>query len=80
MRSNASEIEYLTKKWVRDTPGVPEPRDGRSFLTDPKYRQQVEESVSKQELAQIDAEKAGVEDKNGGCTENQRRQPTTICG
>ena len=63
------------EQWVRDTPGVPEPKDGRSFLTDPAYRKQVEASVSKQELAQIDAEKAGVEDKMAAAQKTKDASP-----
>lgn len=42
------------EKWVQDTPGVPEPKDGRNFLTDPAYRSVVEEVTTAQELDAID--------------------------
>lgn len=51
------------EKWVEDTPGVPQPKDGRSFLKDPEYRAIVDEAISAKELAEIEAKKAGVEEK-----------------
>lgn len=43
------------EKWVQDTPGVPQPRDGRNFLNDPELRSKVEEVISQKELDKMDA-------------------------
>jgi Na+/H+-dicarboxylate symporter len=51
------------EKWVQDTPGVDQPRDGKNFLSDPKYRSKVEEVMSQGELAKMDANNANVEEK-----------------
>lgn len=51
------------ERWVENTPGVPQPRDGRSFMTDPQYRDQVEQAMSEAEIAEMDAQSAGVEEK-----------------
>lgn len=56
-----SRISY--EKWVQETPGVPQPKDGRHFLTDPQYRSLVEEVTSEKELAAIDNKTANVDDK-----------------
>jgi Na+/H+-dicarboxylate symporter len=51
------------EKWVQDTPGVPEPRDGRNFLSDPNLRSKVEEVISQSDLQKMDAKNAQVEEK-----------------
>ncbi len=51
------------EKWVQDTPGVPEPKDGRNFLNDPKLRAKVEEVISQKELDKMDAKNVIVEEK-----------------
>lgn len=61
--------------WVQETPGVPEPRDGRNFLNDPQYRAQVEEATTASELANIDANKAGIEDKMSSAEATKNKSP-----
>lgn len=51
------------ERWVQQTPGVPTPKDGRHFLSDPKYRSAVEEATTEEELATIDKKNVQVEDK-----------------
>ncbi len=51
------------EQWVQETPGVPEPRDGRHFLKDPQYRSMVEEVMSQKDLQKMDAKNAQVEEK-----------------
>jgi len=66
------------EKWVQDTPGVPEPRDGRSFLTDPEYKSRVEEAVTEAEMAEIEAKNAGVEDKMKIAQEKEESSPLSF--
>lgn len=63
------------EKWVQDTPGVPEPRDGRNFLTDPKYRSKVEEVMSAGDLQALDAKNAGIEEKMATAQETKEKSP-----
>ncbi len=63
------------EKWVKDTPGVPEPRDGRNFLNDPAFRSKVEEVLSTGELERMDAENAGIEDKMATAQETKSKSP-----
>jgi Na+/H+-dicarboxylate symporter len=44
------------EKWVQDTPGVPQPKDGRNFLNDPELRSKVEEVISQKDLDKMDAQ------------------------
>lgn len=63
------------EKWVQDTPGVPQPKDGRHFLTDPQYRPLVEEVTSAKELENIDEKSAGVEDKMVAAEKTKETSP-----
>lgn len=63
------------EKWVQDTPGVPEPKDGRHFLTDPEYRSIVEEVTSTKELEAIDEKNASVEDKMAAAEKTKETSP-----
>lgn len=63
------------EKWVQDTPGVPQPKDGRHFLTDPKYRPLVEEVTSAKELEAIDQKSANVEDKMAAAEKTKETSP-----
>ena len=63
------------EKWVQDTPGVPQPKDGRHFLTDPQYRPLVEEVTSAKELEKIDEKSAGVEDKMAAAEKTKETSP-----
>ncbi|UII34332.1 dicarboxylate/amino acid:cation symporter [Fulvivirga ulvae] len=63
------------EKWVQDTPGVPQPKDGRHFLTDPQYRPLVEEVTSAKELENIDEKSAGVEDKMAAAEKTKETSP-----
>lgn len=63
------------EKWVQETPGVPEPRDGRSFLTDPKYKSRVEEALSTEQIEQIEANKEAVADKRAAAEKTKDASP-----
>lgn len=63
------------EKWVQDTPGVPEPKDGRNFLEDPKLRSKVEEVISQAELERMDAKNASVEQKMQAAQETKEKSP-----
>ncbi|MDX1628247.1 MAG: dicarboxylate/amino acid:cation symporter [Fulvivirga sp.] len=66
------------EKWVEETPGVPQPKDGRSFLKDPQYQDIVEDAVSAKEMAEIEARQAGVEDKRAIAEETKESSPLTF--
>ena len=52
------------ERWVQTTPGVPQPKDGISYLKDPAYRDKVEAATTAEELENIDAKNnAAVADK-----------------
>lgn len=63
------------ERWVQQTPGVPEPKDGRHFLTDPQYRSAVEEATTEDELAAIDKKNANVEEKMESAKKTQQSSP-----
>ncbi|MTI20125.1 cation:dicarboxylase symporter family transporter, partial [Fulvivirga sp. RKSG066] len=66
------------EKWVEDTPGVPQPKDGRSFINDPQYQSVVEEAMTAKEMAEIQAKQAGVEDKMATAQETKESSPLTF--
>ena len=63
------------EKWVQDTPGVPQPKDGRNFLEDPKLRSKVEEVISQSELQAMDAKNASVEQRMKAAQETKEKSP-----
>ncbi|ELR71429.1 Proton/glutamate symporter [Fulvivirga imtechensis AK7] len=63
------------ERWVQQTPGVPEPKDGRHFLTDPEFRSQVEEATTGDELAAIDKKNANVAEKMESAKKTQQSSP-----
>lgn len=66
------------EKWVQETPGVPQPKDGRNFLTDPEYQSIVEEAMTAKELAEIEAKDAGVEAKMEIAQEKEEESPLSF--
>ncbi len=66
------------EKWVEDTPGVPQPKDGRSFINDPQYQSIVEDAMTAKEMAEIQAKQAGVEDKMATAQETKESSPLSF--
>jgi len=66
------------EKWVQETPGVPQPKDGRSFLKDPEYKDIVADAVTAKEMAEIQAREAGVEDKMKTAQETKESSPLSF--
>jgi len=66
------------EKWVEDTPGVPQPKDGRSFINDPEYQSIVEDAMTAKEMAEIQAKQAGVEDKMATAQETKESSPLSF--
>ncbi|MEP2771097.1 MAG: dicarboxylate/amino acid:cation symporter [Fulvivirga sp.] len=66
------------EKWVEDTPGVPQPKDGRSFINDPEYQSIVADAMTAKEMAEIQAKQAGVEDKMATAQETKESSPLSF--
>ena len=63
------------EKWVQDTPGVPQPKDGRNFLNDPELRSKVEEVISQKELDKMDAKNEVVEKRKAAAEQTKEQGP-----
>ncbi|MTI40979.1 dicarboxylate/amino acid:cation symporter [Fulvivirga lutimaris] len=63
------------EKWVQDTPGVPQPKDGRNFLNDPELRSKVEEVISQKELDKMDAQNDIVEKRKAAAEQTKEQGP-----
>lgn len=63
------------EKWVQDTPGVPQPKDGRNFLNDPELRSKVEEVISQKDLDKMDAENEIVEKRQAAAEQTKEQGP-----
>ncbi|UII28551.1 dicarboxylate/amino acid:cation symporter [Fulvivirga maritima] len=71
-------IEY--EKWVQATDGVEGVKDDKNVLTDPEYRDQVEEIASDETLAQAaqHAEAAAVQEKMVAAEKTKDTPPITV--
>ncbi|MEQ8573799.1 MAG: cation:dicarboxylase symporter family transporter, partial [Fulvivirga sp.] len=63
------------EKWVQDTPGVPQPKDGRNFLNDPELRSKVEEVISQKDLDKMDAKNEIVAKRQAAAEQTKEQGP-----